>query len=255
MPPTGNQAQLARRYLEDMDLQSDPWVINQLIEAINGTYGLRFRLTGYNHATNYAVEITNLDGTNGRALLIVDDAGNDLLKISKNLIELAVDGTGADVNIAQTTGNVGIGNVDADNTDIFMGGSGSYIGIEGGNIDFTTGGYFHINGVTPYSSANPAPDAIEKVNYTGNGSTGGGGRQITCGFAPEYAIVSTNNVADADVTQYNIYSSVGATRLTNSSNINGTTAVRLHGSDGIIVGDGVNHANVSGRAYTFIAFR
>lgn len=56
---------------------------NQVVEALSGVAdkGQPIAMTTLDDATNYALTVRNLDTTNGRALRVLDSAGNELLHV------------------------------------------------------------------------------------------------------------------------------------------------------------------------------
>ncbi len=108
MPLTGNQANILR--IQPTDDEIDPWTINQIILALNGSFGIRARLIGYNHPSNYALELRNPDGTTGLCLLCYDNNGATLFEVRKALTtvgpQFKVVGSGGATQIDADAGGV-----------------------------------------------------------------------------------------------------------------------------------------------------
>ncbi len=280
MPLTGNQAESARRFQEDVELNDDPWALNQIIAWLNGTFGMPAKLTAYNSASNPVIRIQNNDPTYAWAIsafteagavyfdlykdgFLVKVGGATMLNMLPTLVQIAVSlsqainiatansgtvniatGGSGDVKIGQTTGNVEIGNVNANNTDIFIGGTGSYVSVTAANVDFATSGYFHINGATPITT-----NSAVTGTYTGNGAVTQ--RQITTGFQVKSLIlerVATGSQWFSQNTSNSLFVGTGPT-------IQQQSAVHLHASDGFWVADGSVSGNTNTETFNYTAFR
>ncbi len=279
MPLTGIQALSARVLPPDTDVIDDPWTLNQIIGLINGNFGMPVKLVALNSQTEWALKIQPLNNFAGfgRALTIVDEAGNEkfsvwthaglvanvpaqftqavtmapslvvltaggatLLDLTNALVKIAT-GITSDVRFGETTGNVLIGGVNSDNTDIFMGGTGSYIALTAANIDISTSGYFKVNGANvPWGKTG---------TYTGNGAVTQ--RQIVTGFQVKSLIlerVSTGSQWFSQNTSNSTFVGTGPTIQQQSS-------VHLHASDGFWVADGAVNGNNGGETFNYTAFR
>ncbi len=264
MPLTGNQATSARRFQEDVELADDPWVINQIIGAINGTFGLPFKLIGYNSGSDYALTISNADPTTGGALLIYDNASSALMAVEKaiTLIQPAlrvrdvssnvlIDALAASTTIrprfiVKTASGTAL--FDASSTSVGIGDSSIPTAMIGSTLDLY-GTPVRINGVQPYSSANPPPGSSVTGTYTGDGAVTQ--RQITTGFQCKAVILqrpSTSSTWTTMDTSNSLFMGSGPT-------VQQQSAVHLHSSDGFWVADGSVNGNTNGETFNYVAFR
>lgn len=91
--------------------------------------------------------------------------------------------------------------------------------------------------------------------YTGDGTTASGGRQIPTGFGCSLVII-IGGTTTGTLQQYLLNTVNGGSFNDNAGNITFTSHAHIDASDGFVVGDGAGDgANVSGRSYTYIAFR
>jgi hypothetical protein len=100
--------------------------------------------------------------------------------------------------------------------------------------------------------------AVVRNSYTGDG-TAGGGRQMNLGFIPKLVKIWGGNPATPSTTETSeLYSDTASAYATNGGNVTLTTRAHLSTVDGFRIGDGLatdGGMNVSGRSYTYIAWR
>lgn len=90
-------------------------------------------------------------------------------------------------------------------------------------------------------------------SYTGNGGTTQ--RTISVGFVPNWVTLVGGN-SDATIEQYTIHSSNGSSKSDNTGNLRWSAAVKLSGAGNeFYVANGNTDGNVSGRNYSWIAYR
>lgn len=90
------------------------------------------------------------------------------------------------------------------------------------------------------------PSRMLAGTYSGND---GAARQITTGFACSYVFIVSN-----DGTIYHVHSASQAIRLASGGVQEIKTAVKLHASNGFVVGALAGEANTSGATYTYFAW-
>lgn len=86
--------------------------VNQLVNALTGVSGAgeQLALTQYNNSSNYALDVRNLDTTNGYGLRVRDAASNALILAYKNTLQLGASAANDTLSIlANISGKVYIG--------------------------------------------------------------------------------------------------------------------------------------------------
>jgi hypothetical protein len=280
MPPTGTQALRARRVHSDGSPEAQD--VNQLIDVVNGNFGMPIFLTGLNRSDFYALLVKNLDPTNSLGLQVLDDTNFALLTVAKaNTVikpELFVRETfwvtnfaGTFVSILSNPTNTIIkpilkvrdtfevtnaagstvhfsatssGATVNSNTVWHAGNDGAGSGMDSDTVDGSHASAFATSGHTHTANAR-----IANGDYTGNGGTTA--RQITTGFKAEFVHIIDKT---SDDTVYITTTTEGATRLDHGAGADWQTPVHLHASDGFVVADGAVNGNESGDVYHYVAF-
>lgn len=150
--------------------------------------------------------------------------------------------------IAVNNGTVNV-NLNADLLDGLNTGNGSgQIPINNGTLNTNLNADL-LDGLSSAAFALAGSGAVAGT-YTGNGVTSN--RLIAVAFQPKFALITGGN-GTSSIEVINCHSTSGCARQLNSGNVDFSGGVKLD-PNGVLVGAGSNHGNVSGVGYSYVAF-
>lgn len=284
MPNTGSQALAARNV---PDHTAEDWPLQQIIEAINGTFGMPFRLTFWDSSITATLNVQNVNGNASAPIAVFrDSAGVAVLDIKKSGVtlgklltatigaliyptldvkdsssgttQLGVSTTGVTtypaLDVTRGDGTVMIQVTSGGGRPIFPQG----VTVSGSSSQFTStvafDGNVTFNSAATFAGSVNGLPKIASGSYTGDGTSGAGRNFTTPGsWQPDMLVIVGGN-SDATVEVLHSVSTSGATRNVNSGNIVWTTAVHLL-TDGFRVGDGGTNGNINLRDYKWTAWK